>query len=156
MEGSNKDEVGEIFDGIDFNFDANLNPDSVFNLLSQCYIDELIYWYKNNPLYWYYWCLCSSENFDLRQISSPSLEETQFSVCNFQEFCKRIYNVWQLLQLKSDDKISFESRVRCILSKNSSFDSWYLESVSFWQLCKYLISVKLWDWIFEIENKYSV
>ena len=45
MEGSNgnEDEAGEIFDGIDFNFDANLNPDSVFNMLSQCYIDELIY-----------------------------------------------------------------------------------------------------------------
>ena len=43
-EGSNEDEAGEIFDGIDFNFDANLNPDSVFNLLSQCYIDELMYY----------------------------------------------------------------------------------------------------------------
>ena len=125
MEGSNgnEDEAGEIFDGIDFNFDANLNPDSVFNLLSQCYIDELMYWYKHNPLYWYYWCLCSSENFDLRQISSPSLEETQFSVCNFQEICKRIfYNVSKLSKLKTDDKISFESAASCISEKISSFD----------------------------------
>ena len=43
MGGSNEDKAGEFFDGIDFTFDANLNPDSIFNMRSQCYIDELIY-----------------------------------------------------------------------------------------------------------------
>ena len=78
-------------------------------------------------------------------------EETQFSVCNFQEICKRISNVWKVPQLQTDEKISFESRARFISLKNPSFDSWYWGSVSFCQLCKYLISLKLWDRILKLK-----
>ena len=92
-------------------------------------------------------------NFDLLRISSSSfsLEETQFSVCNFQEICKRISNVWKVPQLQTDEKISFESRARFISLKNPSFDSWYWGTVSFCQLCKYLISLKLWDRILKLK-----
>ena len=78
-------------------------------------------------------------------------EETQFSVCNFREICKRISNVWKVPQLQTDDKISFEFRARFISLKNPSFDSWYWGSVSFCQLCKYLISLKLWDRILKLK-----
>ena len=61
-----------------------------------CYIDKLIYWYKRNPLYWYYWCLCSSENFDLRQISSPSLwRKHNFPFVISKKFAKEYFIMFQ-------------------------------------------------------------